>query len=43
MKLVQQPGKEELLISKQKALSFKTTNNFCMKNFFIEIAQCFYF
>ena len=36
MKLIQQPGKEKLLILKQKALSFSTTNIFCMKIFFLE-------
>ena len=36
MKLLQQPGNEKLLISKQKALSFSTTNTFCIKIFFPE-------
>ena len=43
MKLVQQPGEGKSLISKQKALSFSTTNTFCMKNFLMEIAQVFIF
>ena len=33
MKLIQKPGEEKLLISKQKALS---TNLFCMKIYFLE-------
>ena len=43
MKLIKQPGKEKLLISKQKALSFNTTNTFCMKISPKKIPQIFYF
>ena len=43
MKLIQQPGKEKLLISKQKALSFNTTNIFCMKISSKKISQFFLF
>ena len=43
MKLIQQPGKEKLLILKQKALSFSVTNTFCMKIFFPENSSDFLF
>ena len=43
MKLIQQPGKEKLLISKQKTPSFNTENTFCMKISSKEIPQIFYF
>ena len=33
MKLIQQPVEEKLLISKQKALSFNTTNIFLYEDF----------
>ena len=43
MKLIQQLGEEELLFSKEKALSFNTTHIFCMKIFFIENSSYFLF
>ena len=43
MKLIQQPGKKKLLISKQKALNFNTTNTFCMEIFFHENSLKFLF
>ena len=36
-----QEVEEKLLISKQKAISFNTTNNFCMKVFFMENSSIF--
>ena len=38
-----QPGKERLLISKQKALNFNTTNNFCVEDFFQDNSSNFLF
>ena len=43
MKLIQHPGKEKVLISKQKALSFKTTNTFSMQILFLENSSDFLF
>ena len=43
MKLMQQPGKEKLLILKQEALIFSTANTFCMKIFFLENSSIFLF
>ena len=43
MKLIQLPGKEKLLISKQKALNFNTTNAFCMEILFLENRSQFLF
>ena len=43
MKLIKQPGKEKILILKQKALSFSTTNTFCIFFFSQKIAEIFYF